>query len=136
MIYKLHESVFLKKEADKVYLYSLNNETLVVQATGLVSLLMEKLKVGCDLPEIEKLLGSSELRFFQEMYARLSSAEFTISENTGKNIVKDETFSSPAGSLQFTSFEDLFGSSNVAVYASYCATNCCSYCDNCTCSDC
>lgn len=136
MNYKLHDTVFLKKEAEIVYLYSLENESLVVQTTGFVASLMELLKNGCKLSEVENLLKEADVKTFNEIYSRLTAAGFTIASSSGNESVKEETFSYPAGSIRFSTFEDFFGYNNASVYASYCATSSCSYCDNCTCSDC
>lgn len=136
MIYKLLEDVFLKKDPEKIYIYSLRNEDLVVITTGVVSETVELLKKGIQLPEALTLWGTENEKDFQNLYDKLTSMGLTAHSQGRRAGHFEGSFKYNNGTIQFSTFDQLLPTKNVEVYASYCATNSCSYCDNCSCSDC
>lgn len=136
MKYKLLEDVFLKKELEKVYVYSLRNEDLVVVASGGVCRAIDLLKEGTTLDQALATLGDGSEVDFLGLYEKLTKAGFTADSENSESTVPAGAFDFLHGSVLFTTFDQILPSKNVEVYASYCACSSCSYCDNCSCSDC
>jgi len=126
----------IRVSGDKAFVFDVESDDIIVRFGGHLAKLPDYLKSTRTSKDIVEFTQASEadvtvLVDLLKTFGLLEGSPRTHAQFEPRTLVLG------GEKVEFMNFEQLLPEgANDAVYASYCACNCCSYCDNCTCSDC
>ena len=116
--------------ADSTISFNITSDDKLILLTGEMIKVLDFLSTSQDFNDLcsELNLSSQEAESVLDL---LASAELLEGSRPNRDI---SSLSTASGEVHLLMFKDLFPEVEAQeVYASYCACNCCSYCDNCGC---
>ena len=136
MKYQLSKSTMVRTTGDKTFLFNIDSDDVLIRLGDALTAFPDYLKSPRTMDEVVRWVGAPAddvkvlLEEFSE-YGLMEGGSRTREALAPKKILVGSSM------VEFMSFEQLLPEgANGTVYASYCACNCCGYCDSCTCSDC
>ena len=127
---KLTENRIDRAFEDSTISFNINSDDKLVRLTGDLIKIVDFLSTPQDLKTLCSEFGLSHYDA-KSIIDILSSAELIEGIRPACDL---SSLSTPSGEVKLLMFKDLFPEVEAQeVYASYCACNCCSYCDNCGC---
>ena len=132
---KLSDDVYIKLRDGDAILFKVSDEDVVVRMNEKLKDFADYMKPGRSITEIKSFIGTESDIETNKFLERLDACGI-FADSSNKLSPEMGEYAYSFGKIQIMKFEDLLPSNKVEIYAFNCACNCCSYCDNCTCSDC
>lgn len=132
---KLSDDVYVKLRDGDAIIFKVSDDDVVVKLGSHLKGLPDYLKSNRSLGDIKTFIGSNSDSETNSLIEKLDACGI-FADSSSKTTAEIGSYDFSFGSMQVMKFEDLLPSNKVEIHAFNCACNCCSYCDNCTCSDC
>ena len=131
MKYTISKNALIRDIGDKTFVFDVDSDDVIVRFGGDLAKFPEFLKSERTLDELKSYLKADDGQV-NKLVKELSDLGFVAGSSRSNKDFVPFTLSVGGSSVEFITFEQLLPEgSNSAVYASYCACNCCGYCDNC-----
>ena len=136
MNYHLSKSSMIRVSGDKSFVFDVGSDDVIVRFCGHLAKLPDYLKSSRSSKDIVEFSKATEAEV-AVLIDLLKTSGLLEGSPRSQGTFEPSTLVLGGEKVEFMNFEQLLPEgANDAVYASYCACNCCGYCDNCSCSDC